>query len=112
MLVEVDQRVHVELDQLRHPASRTRSPTWASARTVAGSGWRPRPRDGVAVRAGGGVAQDLHQAGLDLVGDDVLPAVRLGVDLVPGQPDDVGQEPFGQAVLADDAGGQLRARGS
>ncbi len=37
----------------------------------------------------------------------MLPAVGLGVDLVPGQADDVGQKPFGEAVLADDAGGQL-----
>ena len=38
-----------------------------------------------------------------LVGDDVLPAVRFGIGLVPGQADQVGQQPFGQAVLADDA---------
>ena len=56
-----------------------------------------------------GVPQDLHQPVLDFVRDDMLPAVGLGVDLMPWQPDDVGQQPLGQAVLADDAGGELAA---
>ncbi len=59
--------------------------------------------------AGRRVAQDFDQPALDLVGDDVLPAVGFGVDLVPGQADDVGQKSFRQAVLAYDAGGQAAA---
>ena len=64
------------------------------------------------MRASGGVTEHLYEACLYIVRDDVLPAVRLGVDLVPREPDDVGEEPLGQAVLADHAGGQFLARGS
>ena len=40
----------------------------------------------------------------------MFPSVGFGVDLVPRETDDVGQEPFSQAMLADDAGGQFPAR--
>ena len=53
--------------------------------------------------------EHLDQAGLDLVGDDVLPAARLEVGLLPRQPDDVGQQPLGQAVLAHHALGDRPA---
>ena len=46
------------------------------------------------------MAQKLHQPGLDLVGDDVLPPSRLEVGFLPGQADDVGQQPLGEPVLA------------
>ncbi len=44
--------------------------------------------------------EDRHETGLNLVGDDVFPASGLEVRLVPGQADDVDEEPFGEAVLA------------
>ena len=67
---------------------------------------RAGARDGVPVRAGGRIAQQLHQAGLDVVGDHVLPAARLPVHLVPLQPDHVDQQALGQAVLAHHLLGQ------
>ena len=57
-------------------------------------------RNRIAVRAGGRVTQDLHQPGHDLVGHDMLPAARLVVHQVPGQPDDVDEQALGEPVLA------------
>ena len=56
-----------------------------------------------------GWPEDLDQAGLDLVGDDVLPPPGLQVGLLPREPDDVGQQPLGQAVLAHHALGHRPA---
>ena len=36
----------------------------------------------------------------------MLPAAGLGVDQLPGQPDDVGEQPLGQPVLAHHPGGE------
>ena len=85
---------------MRRRRTRSPAPTSASGRVADGGRRRVRARDRVAVRAGGGVAQQLDQAGLDVVGDHVLPAPRLAVHLVPLEPDDVDQEALGQAVLA------------
>ena len=67
--------------------------------------------DGIAVRAGGGIVQQHHQPGFDVIGDHVLPPARLGVGLVPVQPDDVHQQALGQTVLAHHPPGQRRAFG-
>ena len=77
---------------------------------MAGGGRGARSGDGVAVGACRGVVEDLDKTGFDLVRDDVLPAVGFLVHLVPGETDDVGEEPFCEPVLADDAGGELLAR--
>jgi len=47
--------------------------------------------------------------GLDVVGDDVLPASRLAVGLVPLEADHVDQEPLGQPVPAHHLLRQLAA---
>ena len=74
-------------------------------RLVVGAG------DGVAVRAGGGLAQHAVHGQLDAVGDDVLPLAGLLVGLGPRQPEDVGEEALGQAVAADDRLGEGLAVG-
>ena len=83
---------------------RTRSPSPASARGLVGHPGQRRARSGdrIAVRAGRRVAEQLDQPGLDVVGDHVLPAARLPVHLGPLEPDDVDEQPLGQAVLAHD----------
>ena len=58
-------------------------------------------RDRVAVRAGGGRAEQAVDGRLDVVGDDVLPLAGLLVGVGPRQPEDVGEEALGQAVAAD-----------
>ncbi len=65
--------------------------------------------DRVAVRAGGGVAEQLDEAALDLVGDHLLPPDRLLVGAVPGEPEDPDQEVLDQPVAADQALGQAPA---
>src|SRR5699024_4632843 len=42
---------------------------------------------------------------LDLLTHHMLPAAGLIVDELPLQPDDIGEQPFGQTVLAHDVGG-------
>ncbi len=74
-------------------------------RGVAGSG------DGVAVRAGRGIPEQLYELLLDVGGDRVLPPGGLGVDLLPFETDDVDEEALGQAVAAHDGGGQAAALG-
>ena len=44
-----------------------------------------------------------------VVGDDVLPLAGLLVGLGPREPEDVGEEPLGQAVAAHDLLGQRAA---
>ena len=93
-------------------SSRTVSPGSTSARLSWLGGRAPRrpvPRDGVAVGAGRGIAEQLDEPLFDLVGDDVLPPAGLEVGLVPGQADDVDEQALGQAVLADHAVGQHAA---
>ena len=63
-------------------------------------------RDRVAVRRLGGVVEQLEQPALDGLGHHVLPAARLGVDELPVEADDVGEQPLGEPVLAHHAGGQ------
>src|SRR5690606_41856206 len=61
-----------------------------------------RPGDGVAVRAGGGFAEQPVHRLLDGGGDDVLPLAGLGVGVGPRQVEDVGEEALGEAVPAQD----------
>ena len=70
-----------------------------------------RARDRVAVRAGGGSPRTRIIASSTRLGDDVLPLARLVVGLGPRQPEDVGEEPLGQAVAAHDALGEPAAVG-
>ena len=65
--------------------------------------------DRVAVRRLGGVAEQLDEAALDGLGHHVLPAAGLGVDELPVEADDVGEQPFGEAVLAHHPGRQPHA---
>ncbi len=44
--------------------------------------------------------EQLDQAALDVLGDHVLPPAGLGVHQLPVQPDDVGEQPLGEPVLA------------
>ena len=94
---------------MRRSRTRSPSPTSARGRVATGGRGRVRARDRVAVRAGGGVAEQLDQPRLDVVGDHVLPAPRLAVHLVPLEPDDVDEEALGQPVLAHDLLGQRPA---
>ncbi len=66
-------------------------------------------RDGIAERRGGGVVEHLDQTALDILAHHVLPAARLGVDVLPRQPDHVDEQPLGQPVLAHH--GDRRGRG-
>ena len=70
--------------------------------------WR-RAGDRVAVRAGGRVAEQQDELLLDVGRDGVLPAVGLLVDLLPLEPDDVDEEPLGEAVAPHDRGRHLAA---
>ena len=56
------------------------------------------------MRAGHRVAEQLDELLLDVRRDRVLPAVRLAVDLLPLEPDDVDEQPLGEPVPADDRG--------
>jgi len=44
--------------------------------------------------------QEFHDAALDRLAHHMLPAARLGVHLLPFEPDDVDEQAFGEAVLA------------
>ncbi|SCD91838.1 hypothetical protein GA0115252_124046 [Streptomyces sp. DfronAA-171] len=55
------------------------------------------------------MAQEVEDAALDRFAHDVLPATRLGVDLLPLQADDVDEEALGEPVLAHDPGGEAAA---
>ena len=70
-----------------------------------------RAGDGVAVRAGGGVAQHTVHRGFDGVAHHVLPLAGLVVGVGPRQPEHVGEEALGQAVAAHDALRQCLAGG-
>ncbi len=59
--------------------------------------------DRVAVRAGPRITKQFDKLSLHFVGDCMLPAPRLGVSLVPLEPDHVYQEPFGEPVLSNNA---------
>ena len=63
-----------------------------------------RTGDRVAVRAGGGVAEQLHELLLDVGRDRVLPTVGLGVHLLPLEADHVDQQALGEPVPAHDGG--------
>ena len=63
-------------------------------------------RDRVAVGRLGRVVEQLEEPALDGLRHHVLPAARLGVDELPVEADDVGQQPLGEPVLAHHAGGQ------
>src|SRR6266480_3367832 len=62
--------------------------------------------DDVAMGTVDGVAEQFDQPLLDVLGDHVFPAACLGVDFLPGQPDDADQQALGQPVLAHDPGRQ------
>ena len=101
----------VDLDLLGHPLQPDVAPPLTRRQgdqlaALAG----PLPGMGLPCGQVCGMAEQLDQAILDLVGDDVLPPARLEVGLVPGQADDVGEEPLGQAVLAHHALGHGPAR--
>ncbi len=64
------------------------------------------PRDRVAVGRLGRVVEQLEEPALDGLRHHVLPAARFGVDELPVEADDVGQQPLGEPVLAHHAGGQ------
>ena len=66
-------------------------------------------RDRVAVGRLGRVVEELEQPALDGLGHHVLPAARLLVHLLPGQPDHVGEQPLGEPVLAHHPGGEPHA---
>ncbi len=59
------------------------------------------------MRTRGRRSEQVDEALLDGIGDDVLPAAGLVVDLLPLQADDLGQQQLGQTVLAHDAGRQV-----
>ena len=67
-------------------------------------------RDRVAVRAGGGTAEQAIHRLLDVVAHDVLPLAGLVVCLGPRQLQDVGQEALGEPVAAHYALGELDRR--
>ena len=54
------------------------------------------------MRAGGRVAEQLHELLFDVGRDRVLPAVGFAMDLLPLQADDVDEESLRQAVPAND----------
>ena len=58
------------------------------------------PGDRVAVGRLGRVVEHLEQAALDLLAHDVLPAAGLVVHVGPVEPDHVGEQTLGEAVLA------------
>ena len=70
-----------------------------------------QPRNGVAVRRLARMLQELQQPALDLLGHHVLPAAGLIVNELDVEPDDVEEQPFGQAMLAHHPGGQLASLG-
>ena len=106
VVAEVGERVGLVLDALGDPQQAHVVAGLGLGQALLGGAVRDRPRDRVAVRAGGRIVEQHHQAGLDVVGDDVLPPTGLDVGLVPVEADDVDQQPLGQAVLADHALGQ------
>jgi hypothetical protein len=59
-----------------------------------------KPRDDISVRAAHRKREKFHEAPLNAVGNYMLPAARLNVHFLPGKPDNVNQEAFGQPVLA------------
>ena len=63
-------------------------------------------RDRVAVGRLGRVVEQLEQPALDGLAHHVLPAARLLVHQLPVEPDHVGEQPLGQAVLAHHPHGQ------
>ncbi len=66
--------------------------------------------DRVSMRAGGGVADRRQHALLEHRRHRVLEPLGLLVHLVPGDPEDVGEEALDQAVAADDLLGLALAR--
>lgn len=70
-------------------------------RDLRGAGSRPGcTGDGVPVRAGQRMPEHLVELRGNLVGDHVLPPARLDVGFVPVEADQIGEEPFRQAMLA------------
>jgi len=59
-----------------------------------------RARDRIAVRAGAGVVEEVDDATLDLVVDELLPLGGHRVHLPPGDADDVAEQSRGQSVPA------------
>lgn len=109
---EHPERVLVELDLLADTADGHRPGTDLGQRHQAGQvGCAARPRDRIAVRARGRVPQQVGEALLHVVGDDVLPARRLPVGLLPLEAEDVDEQHFSQPVAADDALGDLLTGG-
>ena len=70
-----------------------------------------RAGDRVAVRARGRAAEQAVHGRLDGLAHDVLPLAGLVVGLGPRQVEDVGEEALGEAVAADDLGGEHLAVG-
>ena len=56
------------------------------------------------------VVEHLEEAALDALAHHVLPAARLGVHVLPVEPDDVDEQALGEAVLAHDARRPSRGR--
>ena len=61
-----------------------------------------RVRDRVAVRVVGGIAERAVDPRLELVGEDVLEPVGLGMDGLDRDPQRLGQVELEQPVMADD----------
>ena len=61
-----------------------------------------RRRDRVAVRVDGRIAELGGDERLELLGEDVLEDLGLGVDAIPGHVERLGEVELEQAVVADD----------
>ena len=82
-----------------------------SSTSASGTPWiRGAGDDRVAVRAGLRVADRGEHALLEHRGHRVLEALGLLVDLVPRDPEDVGEEALDQPVAADDRPRRARRR--